>query len=177
MALNGTFTMGGAQFAPLTFSGMRPMMAFSGTGANRNRAGCANVAMVGPLPVGKYWIVDREQGGYFSQKIAGMKDAYNHVFHGAKFGHAEWFALYFDGPGIISDYMWIKGVERGNFRLHPGVLSEGCITLAHNGDFGLIRRRLLNTPLIDVPCMRGLKARGSIEVRSFAYDETCPKSS
>ncbi len=69
MALHGTFVLNGADYAPLTFSGIGTFMAFSGSGSNRNQAGCTNVPTVGPLPVGKYWIVDREQGGIFFKKL------------------------------------------------------------------------------------------------------------
>ncbi|APZ06581.1 hypothetical protein BWI95_16775 [Kosakonia cowanii JCM 10956 = DSM 18146] len=173
MALHGTFVLNGADYAPLTFSGIGTFMAFSGSGSNRNQAGCTNVPTVGPLPVGKYWIVDREQGGIFSRSLAASKDLYNKMFRGAEFGHSDWFALYYDDIGI-DDWTWVKGVQRGNFRLHPGVISEGCITLKNSSDFATLRKRLLETPLMDVPCMRYLKARGSIEVKSNGYNEVCP---
>ncbi|WP_433691402.1 tlde1 domain-containing protein [Kosakonia cowanii] len=43
------------------------------------------------------------------------------MFRGAEFGHSDWFALYYDDIGI-DDWTWVKGVQRGNFRLHPGVI-------------------------------------------------------
>lgn len=173
MALNGTFVLNGADYAPLSFPGIGTFLAFSGSGSNRNRPGCSNVPTLGPLPVGKYWVVDREQGGIFSQGLAASKDFYNKLFRGAQFGHSDWFALYRDGIGL-GDYTWIEGVQRGNFRLHPGMVSEGCITLKNNSDFALLRGRLMTTSLINVPCMRNLKARGYIEVKSYGYGETCP---
>ncbi|MDF7660885.1 DUF2778 domain-containing protein [Erwiniaceae bacterium L1_54_6] len=69
---------------------------------------------------------------------------------------------------------WINGVQRGNFRLHPGMISQGCITLERNSAFAMLRNRLLYTPLIDVPCTRNLKACGFIVVRDYGYGETCP---
>jgi len=72
----------------------------------------------------------------------------------------------------IDDYTWIELVKRGNFRLHPGTLSEGCITLPHDSDFAMVRNALLRTTLIDVPCMKALKAYGSIEV--IVNGKTCP---
>lgn len=126
---------------------------------------------VGPVPAGKYWIVDRPEGGLRSQFNAGTRDIYNHVVRGAKFRHNEWFALWRDDWGI-DDYTWIADVERGNFRLHPGTLSEGCITLPHDSDFAMLRNALLRTQQVDVPCMRKLKAYGTIEV--IANGKTCP---
>lgn len=76
---------------------------------------------VGPVPAGKYWIVDRPEDG---------------------------------------------------LRLHPGALSEGCITLPHDSDFAMLRNALLRTPRVDVPCMSKLKVYGTIEV--IANGKTCP---
>ncbi|QGY32623.1 tlde1 domain-containing protein [Pantoea cypripedii] len=75
---------------------------------------------------------------------------------------------------LMSISRWINGIQRGNFRLHPGMISQGCITLERNSDFAMIRNRLLHTPLTDVPCTRNLKARGFIEVKEYGYGETCP---
>ena len=124
-----------------------------------------------PVPAGKYWIVDRPEGGLRSQVNAGIRDLYNHVVNGATFRHNEWFALWRDDWGI-DDYTWIEGVKRGNFRLHPGTLSEGCITLPHDSDFAMLRNALLITQRVDVPCMSKLKAYGTIEV--IANGKTCP---
>lgn len=93
---------------------------------------------VGPFPAGKYWIVDRPEGGLRSQVNAGVRDLYNHVVNGTTFRHNEWFALWRDDWGI-DDYTWIEGVKRGNFRLHPGGLSEDSITLPHDSDFAMWR--------------------------------------
>jgi len=126
---------------------------------------------VGPIPAGKYWIVDRPEGGIRSQINTGIRDIYNHAVKGATFSHSEWFALWRDG-WRIDDYTWVEGVKRGNFRLHPGTLSEGCITLPHDSDFAMLRNALLRTPKMDVPCMKELKAYGTIEV--IANGKTCP---
>lgn len=47
----------------------------------------------GPVPAGKYWIVDRPQGGLKSQLNTVGRDIYNHFANGATFKHSEWFAL------------------------------------------------------------------------------------
>nr|WP_015056327.1 DUF2778 domain-containing protein [Erwinia amylovora]CBX82652.1 conserved hypothetical protein [Erwinia amylovora ATCC BAA-2158] len=173
MALHGSFVLNGADYSPLTFPGVGTFMAFSGSGTNRNRASCAHIPTVGPLPTGKYWIVDRSQGGLFSQGLSASKDLFNKIFRDAQFGHSDWFALWRDDLSI-DDWTWINSVKRGNFRLHPGTISEGCVTLRRNSDFALLRNMLLRTPLVDVPCMKNLKARGYIEVSSNAYGDTCP---
>ena len=62
----------------------------------------------GPIPPGKYWIVDRGTGGFFSGLKAKVQDRWNKVRSGAEFGRDEWFALYKDDwesmmvPGLIT---------------------------------------------------------------------------
>lgn len=72
----------------------------------------------GPVPAGKYWIVNRPEGGLRSHVNAGVRDRYNQVMNGATFRHRR------DDWGIDDD-TWNEGVKRGNFRLHPGALSKG----------------------------------------------------
>lgn len=171
MALNGKFFLNDADYSSLVFPGVGSFMAFSGNGAYRNKGGCAAIPKSGPIPAGRYWIVKRGEGGFFSKKYAWMKDTYNKYHSGAEFRRSEWFALY-PNDWNIDDMTWLDGVKREHFRLHPGVLSEGCITLAHNSDFALLRNALLRTPLIQVPCMKELMAYGMIEV--VANGNTCP---
>nr|WP_265325317.1 DUF2778 domain-containing protein [Klebsiella pneumoniae] len=88
-------------------------------------------------------------------------------------GNSDWFALWRDDRGI-DDETWVEDVKRGNFRLHPGTVSEGCITIAHNSDFAMIRNALMNTSLVQVPCMRSLMARGWVEVVASGSNNACP---
>ncbi|HCF6492487.1 TPA: DUF2778 domain-containing protein [Klebsiella variicola subsp. variicola] len=88
-------------------------------------------------------------------------------------GNSDWFALWRDDRGI-DDETWVESVKRGNFRLHPGTVSEGCITIAHNSDFAMIRNALMNTSLVQVPCMRSLMARGWVEVVASGSNNVCP---
>ena len=88
-------------------------------------------------------------------------------------GNSDWFALWRDDRGI-DDETWVEGVKRGNFRLHPGTVSEGCITITHNSDFAMIRNALMNTSLVQVPCMRSLMARGWVEVVASGSNNVCP---
>lgn len=171
MALYGKFVINDAYYCPLSFPGVGTFLAFSGDGFYRNRGACGMKPAVGPVPPGKYWIVDRPEGGLKSQVITGVKDAWNHYKKGATFTHKDWFALWRD-DWSIDDYTWIESVKRGNFRLHPGTLSEGCITLPHDTDFAMLRNALLRTQKIEVPCMKKLKAYGTIEV--IANGKVCP---
>lgn len=163
MALNGTLILNGANYVPLNLYGVGVFMAFSGQGICMNNATCGAIPNEGPIPPGKYWIVERGRGGLLSRVKAKSQDLYNKLFNDAEFGHDEWFALYRD-DWSIDDHTWIEGVKRGLFRLHPGRLSEGCITLVHNSDFALIRNALLQTDPMPIPCMKSLMALGWIEV-------------
>ena len=172
MALHGKLLLNGADYAPFNLFGVGVFMAFSGQGVYRNKGTCGAVKGDGPLPPGKYWVVDRPSGGYFSHKKAQIQDTWNKVRYGTEFGRDEWFALYRDDWGI-DDGTWIDNVYRSLFRLHPGTVSEGCITIVHNSDFAMIRNALMNTTLVPVPCMRSLMARACIEVVASGPN-TCP---
>lgn len=171
MALHGKFIINDACYSPLFFPGVGTFLAFSGNGAYRNRGACGMIPKEGPVPAGKYWTVDPPEGGFRSQLKAGMSDIYNHYVSGATFRHSEWFAIWRD-DWAIDDYTWIENVKRGNFRLHPGVISEGCITLPHDSDYAMLRNALLRTQKIEVPCMKQLMAYGTIEV--ITNGKTCP---
>lgn len=172
MALQGKFVVNNQPLSPLSIFGVGTFAAFSGNGIYRNRGGCVAVEGKGPIPGGRYWIVDRPKGGMASMAWTWAQDAWNTAI-GVPSNHTEWFAMYRD-DGKIDDQTWIRGVERGQFRLHPvggrGV-SFGCITLPNYSDFQAIRRALLHTTTIPGR-NSGLRAYGSIEV--ITYGDTCP---
>lgn len=146
-------------------------MAFSGDSTYRNRGGCVALPDKGPLPPGRYLIVDRPQGGAGSRIRTQVIDAWNSVA-GVPSDHTQWFALY-RADGLLDDYTWINEVKRGNFRLHPvggQGLSLGCITLQHSSDFALIRDALLATNKVVMG--KGSLTYGEIEV--VAYESLCP---
>jgi Protein of unknown function (DUF2778) len=172
MALQGKFVVNNVPLSPLYIFGVGAFPAFSGNGIYRNRGGCIAVKDNGPIPAGRYWIVDRPAGGVASLARTWANDAWN-TATGIPSNHSEWFALYRD-DGKIDDRTWIKGVERGQFRLHPvggRGASLGCVTLQNYSDFETIRRALLHTTTIPAR-NSGLRAYGSIEV--IAYGDTCP---
>jgi hypothetical protein len=172
MPLQGKFLVDNEPLSPLNIFGVGTFMAFSGNGIYRNRGGCTALKDDGPIPAGRYWIVDRPSGGIRSRLQSLAKDAANSIV-GTPSYRGEWFALYPD-DGKIDDYIWVNGVQRGNFRLHPvggRGISLGCITLQSYSDFQTIRRALLHTTT--VPARNsGLHAYGWIEV--ITYGDTCP---
>ncbi|QYD68558.1 DUF2778 domain-containing protein [Paraburkholderia edwinii] len=172
MALQGKFIVNNEPLSPVTMFGVGTFMAFSGDDIYRNRGGCTAVAGKGPLPAGKYWIVDRPSGGIGSRVEAWTRDTWNTVM-GAPSNHSEWFALYRDDASI-DDWTWVNGVKRGNFRLHPvggGGHSYGCITLQSLADFRRLRQALLQTSTV-LAGDSGIRAYGWIEV--IADGDTCP---
>ncbi len=171
MALFGKFTINNADFSPLLIYGVGTFMAFSGDSTYRNRGGCVALPDKGPLPPGRYLIVDRPQGGAGSRIRTQVIDAWNSVA-GVPSDHTQWVALY-RADGLLDDYTWINEVKRGNFRLHPvggQGLSLGCITLQHSSDFALIRDALLATNKVVMG--KGILTYGEIEV--VAYESLCP---
>jgi Protein of unknown function (DUF2778) len=172
MALQGKFVVKNRPLSPLSIFGVGTFMAFSGEGIYRNKGGCTAIKDNGPIPAGRYWIVDRPTGGLRSRTLAWAKDAWN-TANGTTINHGEWFALYRD-DGKIDDYTWINGLERGNFRLHPiggGGHSFGCITMQSRSQFQTLRQALLNTTTIPAR-NSGLHAYGSIEV--ITHGNACP---
>ncbi|WP_085483961.1 DUF2778 domain-containing protein [Paraburkholderia susongensis] len=172
MALQGRFVVDNKPVLYLDMMGIGSFPAFSGDDIYRNRGGCTSVAGKGPLPAGKYWIVDRPGGGIGSRAEAFAKDTWNSVM-GAATDHSEWFGLY-RNDGLIDDWTWVNGIKRGNFRLHPsggGGHSFGCITLQSRVDFHNLRQALLRTGTIRVGSS-DIRAYGWIEV--IANGSTCP---
>jgi len=172
MALHGKFVVDNTPFSYLVMYGVGSFPAFSGDEIYRNRGGCTAVVNKGPLPGGKYWIVDRTSGGIVSRMETWAEDTWNGLM-GAPTDHAEWFALYRDDY-LIDDWTWANGVKRGNFRLHPSGgsgRSFGCITLQSRGDFSRLRQALLQTTTISAGAS-GIRAYGWIEV--ITHGKTCP---
>ncbi|ELQ6020211.1 DUF2778 domain-containing protein [Cronobacter turicensis] len=171
MALFGKFTINNADFSPLLMYGVGTFMAFSGDAKYRNRGGCIALPDKGPLPPGRYLIVDRPAGGTGSRMRTSAIDSWNSV-SGAPSDHTQWFALD-RADGQLDDYTWINHVKRGNFRLHPvggQGLSLGCITLQHSSDFAVLRNALLATNKVVLG--KGIVTYGEIEV--VAYESDCP---
>lgn len=118
------------------------------------------MADIGPLPSGRYYIVDWQSGGHLGY----LKDFFLEHIYGTDRG--KWFALYRDDE-VIDDFTFIQGVKRGNFRLRPigpRGLSEGCITLSNPINFDALRKALLSTKLMSVPELVG-QFYGMVDVK------------
>lgn len=114
---------------------------FSGAGEHRNNPDSTHLRDAGPIPLGRYHVVDRPTGGRQDWIRSNVYD-----FD----GRGEWFAL-FRIDGRINDYTVIDGVRRGNFRMHPGSISVGCVTFVDSADFTEAREILLAGSTTAVP--------------------------
>lgn len=124
------YKLNGQQVSTLTCDG-REFAAFSGNGDDVNDPAAVAHVDSGPLPPGRYYIVDRTSGG----RLGWLWDLGARLSSGT--GRHHWFALY-RVDGKIDDVTYIEGVKRGQFRLHPvgsGRISKGCITLVSHGAF------------------------------------------
>jgi len=128
------FTLNRSNFSKL--AGLKSsFVAFSGDGTGRNNADEAGAANHGPIPPGRYHIVERPSGG----RLGPVRDYL--------LGRDEWFALFRD-DGTIDDETFVSGVRRGEFRLHPlgpRRMSTGCIVLQYPADFDKLRKELVGS--------------------------------
>jgi hypothetical protein len=154
-----TFTLNGKTTSALSCPGFGLLPAFSGTSVGRDNPDAVAKPDVGPLPPGRYYIMDRQSGG----RAGWFRDLAAAVY-GADRRH--WFMLWREGSG---DSTIINGVRRGNFRLHPmgpRHLSEGCITVVSPSQFDALSGYLHSQgATMTVPGSGGLKAYGYVDVR------------
>lgn len=115
--------------------------AFSGMADYRNKSQYICLAKIGPIPIGTYYIVDRQSGGRLSQ----IRELFSNK--------REWFALY-KKDDQVDDFVFCDSIKRGQFRLHPKGrlgISEGCITIDNMNDYSQIRNYILNSPKYPIP--------------------------
>lgn len=153
------FPLNGLPTSILSVPGVGNFTAFSGQKYGKNNVTMASRKEIGPIPPGRYFIVGRGSGG----RLGSLRESVLKHIYGTD--RSTWFALYKEDLQI-DDNVFIDGVKRGAFRLHPvgpGGLSEGCITLTSHSDFGYLSKALHNTTMIQVPCS-SFKAYGTITV-------------
>lgn len=139
-----TFRLNGQLFSDLDCGGVGRFPAFSGYGAARNDPRFVAKVDEGPLPRGRYYILDRQSGG----RLGWLYNSLDRVFG---VDHERWFSLYRD-DGVFDDWTFVQNIRRGNFRLHPmgpRRSSKGCVTLMYPTQFDWLRAALKCTlPLI-----------------------------
>jgi hypothetical protein len=136
-----TFTLNSKPMSSLVGPDGKSYSAFSGLGKEADDPSKTADAGAGPLPKGKYYIVDRPEGGAVGHFISWLRNK------------NTWFALYRDDDKI-DDQTKVNGVTRGQFRLHPkGPLgiSEGCITVNEQKAYNALRQQLLTIQKETIP--------------------------
>jgi hypothetical protein len=154
-----TYLLNNYGLSTLSVPGVGFFPAYSGNaGPHRNNPDSVAVVNIGPLPFGKYYIVDRPVGGPWTQ----TKDFFKSHLSGS---HRKlWFGLYREDDDV-DDITFIDQVTRGLFRLHPAGysgVSEGCITLPNHSHYAILRDALLKTAQIKISA--SLTAYGTIQV-------------
>jgi hypothetical protein len=135
MPIHCTFKLNGQPTSSLYCSGFGNVSAFSGQKRGRDNPGAVAVPDVGPIPPGKYYLLDRHSGG----RMGWLYDMIERV-NVFSTDHTKWFVLWNERTG---DSTFVNGVRRGEFRLHPasaGNLSKGCITVQSPIDFERLER-------------------------------------
>jgi hypothetical protein len=128
--------------------------AFSGLSPYINIRSAACFPDKGPIPPGRYYVLNRESGG----KLGWFYDRFNR--------HSDWFSLYAD-DGRIDDTTFCNQVARGHFRLHPKGprgISKGCIVIDNPPDFYRISSIITGSAKFPIPGS-ALLADGTVLVR------------
>ena len=160
MPISCQFALNNSQFSTFICAGIGAFAAFSGNGLGRDNPAAVDKPDIGPLPPGRYYIVDRESGG----RMGSIRDFVLKHFYGTD--RTTWFALY-RSDDVIDDWTSINGIRRGNFRLHPigpRRLSDGCIAIVSPSQFKMLYDRLKSTPTISIPGT-AMRAYGTVDVR------------
>lgn len=162
-------TKGGGE-AKLHVYGVGTFPVFSGKKTYTNNPDCTFKPNSG-IPVGRYWIVDRPEGSLANRIRGWAIDTLHNT------DHSEWFALF--NSQTMSDSIFINGVDRGGFRLHPlrpdgSGESEGCITFVRRTDFYTVRNSLIHRAKTKVPGSRHeLMAYGYVDVQGDSNFANC----
>ena len=155
-----TYVLNGEPLSRLVCDGVA-YDAFSGDVAGNyvNDKRYQHVPKLGPLPLGKYYILDRESGGW----LGWLKQPINDLAVGTN--RSEWLSLYRD-DGIIDDQTSINNIQRGAFRIHPAGprrISQSCVTLTSQAAFDELRRSIKNRSG-EILQDRGIRYYGILEV-------------
>lgn len=160
MGIRCTFVLNSRPISALVCEGVGTFPAFSGLADDRNKPDATGKAESGPLPTGRYYIVDRRSGGRLGWLYDFLKDQVSES------DRHSWFALY-RADGVVDDETMVGQIKRGAFRLHPigrlGI-SEGCITLLQPHQFATLRERLIAGGHSVVVPRSAVTAYGTVDV-------------
>lgn len=110
--------------------------AFSGRGKYTNQPIYEAIPSSGPIPAGNYYIVEP----YYYRPGSPLSPIF--------------FKLFRDDDNIDDETTLLNGVKRDKFRLHPGTVSLGCVTidnLTQQKQWDRMQHKLLNTKIEIIP--------------------------
>ena len=111
---------------------------FSGNGRYTNDPNSTAEPNSGPIPPGKYYVIERQSGG----RLGKIKELFYEWWTGND--RTKWLAL-IAIDDKIDNSITVNGVIRSNFRMHPGSTSLGCITFMDFSVFEMVRQFILDT--------------------------------
>ncbi|WP_459709662.1 DUF2778 domain-containing protein [Paraburkholderia sp. 2C] len=145
MPVQCTFRLNSQRTSTLWCSGLGGVTAYSGQQDGRDNPKAVAIPKIGPLPPGKYYLLDRHSGG----RLGWLYDLVTSANIGTT-DRSRWVMLWNERTG---DTTYINGVKRGAFRLHAAGsrgVSEGCITVGTQDEFDRLERHIRSRPP-DIP--------------------------
>src|SRR5215469_16232937 len=88
MPVSCVFTLNNKASSDLSCTGFGSIEAYSGKDKGRDNPGAVALEGVGPIPPGRYYIIDRQAGGRFGW----ARDLWAEYVYGND--HAQWFSLW-----------------------------------------------------------------------------------
>ncbi|MDR5882158.1 DUF2778 domain-containing protein [Caballeronia sp. LZ032] len=159
MPVSCVFKLNRQVSSDLTCTGFGSIEAYSGRGVGRDNPDAVSLESVGPIPPGRYYLIDRQAGG----RLGWLRDWWTDLVIGSD--HTQWFTLWNPKTG---DSTIVNGVKRESFRLHPNGVSGtsmGCITVVDKKAFEKLKRFIRSSPpTISIPGT-SYKAYGVVEVQ------------
>ena len=146
--------------------------AFSGEPGYRNKSLFSCVKNLGAIPEGRYCIVDKPTGGGRGTKAINWGKKIWEQATNNPLDRDDWLGL-FAMDRHIDDETFCAATQRGAFRLHPGTISKGCVTLPSLQDFRAVRQMLIGSGKMQIPDV-GVEAYGILTVTAN-YSATPPE--
>lgn len=99
-----------------------------------------------PIPLGTYYITERDPGSLRNQINNFGLEIYRNVFEGKSNDKSNWFSLI--NTANQDNSISVNNHNRGGFKLHPlnsdgSGYSDGCVTLFSYNEFMMLRKALL----------------------------------
>lgn len=132
-----------------------------------------------PIPVGTYYIVEREDGSLRNRLNNWSLEMYRNLIKGITNDKSNWFSLV--SARTLSNSIIVNGHERGGLKLHPlnsdgSGYSDGCVTLYDYNEYFNLRREILkqSTSMLKLRSGASVKCYGTIRVVGNPDGFHCP---